>query len=478
MEIINTRAERGRRLVAVIAMAVSFYYLYWRVTETFNPNALVFSWALYIAELFGTLTTILLYFMVWKIPVRVSPPPLENRTVDIFIPTKNESSAILRKTLIASTKIRYPHRTLVLDDGNRPEIKALCEELGCVYLAREDHRGAKAGNLNFGLKHSTAEFIAIFDTDHVPLSNFVDRTIGYLRDEKVAFVQTPQEFYNIDSFQHRTDRKKKTIWGEQYIFFSVIQPGKDYWNSAYFVGSCALLRRKALDDVGGFAEVSITEDMLTSIHLHAKGWSSVYHNENLAYGIAAETILPFHIQRQRWGIGNWQIFFKANPFLVRGLSFPQRISYISSMIYPLEGLQKIVFYLTPPIALFTGVLPMRALDISYLLHFAPYFLISIFAFNEMGRGYGGQLMLEQQSMGKFFTYLKSLWLFLFRKSRSEFKVTPKGEDKRSRTPCSLIIPQSLFFLVSFAAILFSVVEVILGERRIISYSSELLLGTL
>ncbi|WP_306534005.1 glycosyltransferase [Geobacter sp.] len=465
MEIINTRVERVRRLVAIIAIAVSFYYLYWRVSETFNPNALVFSWTLFIAELYGTLTTILLYFMVWKIPVRVSPPPLQNRTVDIFIPTKNESTAILRKTLIACTKIRYPHRTMVLDDGNRPEVKALCEELGCVYLAREDHRGAKAGNLNYGLKHSSAEFIAIFDADHVPLSNFIDRTIGYLRDEKIAFVQTPQEFYNIDSFQHRTDRKKKTIWGEQYLFFSVIQPGKDYWNSAYFVGSCALLRRKALDDVGGFAEVSITEDMLTSIHLHAKGWSSVYHNENLAYGVAAETILPFHIQRQRWGIGNWQIFFKANPFFVRGLTLPQRISYISSMTYPLEGLQKIVFYLTPPIALFTGVLPMRALDINYLLHFAPYFLISIFAFNEMGRGYGGQLMLEQQSMGKFFTYLKSLWLFMFRKSRNEFKVTPKGEDKNERTPYGLIIPQALVFMISFVAIIFSIIQVIFGGRQ-------------
>lgn len=468
MQTLENRIEKARRIVAMVAIAVTFYYLYWRATETFNENAMLFSWILYLAEVYGTITTLLLYFTVWRMPVRISPPPITGRTVDVFIPTKNESPEILRKTLIACQKLRYQHRTLVLDDGNRPEVKALAEELGCIYLARGNNRAAKAGNLNYGLAHSTSEFIVVFDADHIPLSHFIDRTIGYMSDEKVAFVQTPQEFYNTDSFQHRTDKKNKTVWGEQYLFFSVIQPGKDYWNSAYFCGSCALIRRKALDDVGGFAEISITEDMLTSINIHAKGWSSVYHNENLAFGIAAETIVPFHIQRQRWGVGNWMIFFKANPFFVRGLTIPQRLNYLSSMIYPLEGLQKLVFYLTPPIALFSGILPMRALDMNYLLHFTPYFLISIFAFNEMARGYGGQIMLEQQSMGKYFTYLKSMWLYLFPKSRSEFKVTPKGDGKPesvSAVPYTVIIPQAVILTLSFMAILFALVAILGGVRQ-------------
>lgn len=457
------RVEGLRRFMALLAAAVTLYYLYWRVTETFNPNALLFSWALFGAEAFGAVTTFLLYFMVWRPRYRTSPPlPLEGRTVDVFIPTKSEPVHVLRKTLLASLDIKYPHRTLVLDDGSRPEIKALCEELGCIYLARTGYEGAKAGNLNFGLKNSDAEFIAVFDADHVPLPNFIDRLIGYFINEKVAFVQTPQEFYNTDSFQHRMDRKRKYIWGEQYLFFSLIQPGKDYWNSAYFVGSCAILRRKALDEVGGFATGTITEDMLTSLMIHAKGWSSVYHNENLAYGIAAETILPFHVQRQRWGIGNWQIFFKANPFLMRGLTFPQRLSYLSSMIYPLEGFQKIVFYATPPIALFSGVLPMKALNVNYLLHFLPYFIVSTFAFNEMTRGYGGQIMLEQFSMGKYFTYMKSVWLFLFPKARREFKVTPKGVG--GDVPYTLIFPQFSVLLASFAAILFAVTQLVLARR--------------
>jgi len=225
------------------------------------------------------------------------------------------------------------------------------------------------------------------------------------------------------------------------------------------------MRRAALDEVGGFAEISITEDMLTSIKIHSKGWSSVYHNENLAFGIAAETIVPFHIQRQRWGIGNWMIFFRANPFLVRGLTLPQRLNYFSSMIYPLEGIQKLIFYITPPVALFSGILPMRALDMNYLIHFVPYFIITIFAFNEMARGYGGQLMLEQQSMGKYFTYLKSMWFFLFTKKRSEFRVTPKGVETWKPVPYYVIIPQVIILLLSFFGVLFAVVAVIAGERQ-------------
>jgi cellulose synthase (UDP-forming) len=456
------RVERYRRVVAIIGVIVTLYYLYWRVTETLNPNALTFSLFLYGAEVFGAITTFLFYFMVWKPRSRTSPPPLTGKTVDVLIPTKSESLEVLRKTILASCDLKYPHRTIVLDDGERPEVQALCEEFDCTYLARPSHEGAKAGNLNYGLQHSSAEFIAVFDADHVPLPNFIDRTIGYFRDEKVAFVQTPQEFYNIDSFQHRTDKKKKYIWGEQYLFFSLIQPGKDHWNSAYFVGSCALMRRKALDECGRFATDTITEDMLTSLRIHAKGWTSVYHNENLAYGIAAETILPFHIQRQRWGVGNWQILWKANPLFLKGLTLAQRLNYLSSMIYPLEGFQKIIFYATPPIALFSGVLPMKALDVTYLAHFIPYFVISIFSFNEMARGYGGQLMLEQFSMGKYFTYIKSVWLFFLPKERSKFKVTPKGEG--STVPFSFIIPQFVVLLASFIAILFGVIQLLIGQR--------------
>jgi cellulose synthase (UDP-forming) len=458
----RSRGENLRRAVAIVSAVVTLYYLYWRGTSTFNQHALFFSWSLWIAECFGAITTFLFFFAVWRPRHREAPPALPGRTVDVLIPTKNESVAVLRKTLLACNDLRYPHRTLLLDDGNRPEVKGLCAELGCVYLARETHEDAKAGNVNFGLKHSTAEFVAIFDADHAPLPWFIDRLIGYFADEKLAFAQAPQEFYNIDSFQHRADHEKKYVWTEQGLFYNLIQPGRDRWEAAYFVGSCAIMRREALDDVGGFATGSITEDMLTSIKIHARGWKSAYHLEPLAYGIAAETIHPFHIQRRRWSLGGWQVFFTANPLFVRGLTFPQRLCYLGSLIYPIEGFQKLVFYVTPPIVLFTGVLPMQALDITYLMHFVPYYALALFAYNEMGRGYAGYILLEQFSMGKFVTYLESFfWLLQPRRPR-RLKVTPKGE--RASSPHALLAPQILVAGGSVLGIVFALWMLLAGRR--------------
>lgn len=459
----RSRGENIRRTVAILSAVVTLYYLVWRVTSTFNQHALFFSWALWIAECFGAVTTFLFFFAVWRPRYREAPPPIPGRTVDVLVPTKNEPAAVLRKTLLACRDLRYPHRTLVLDDGGRSEVRALCEELGCVYLARETHEHAKAGNVNFGLAHSKSELIAIFDADHAPLPWFIDRLIGYFADEKLAFAQAPQEFYNIDSFQHRADHEKKYVWTEQGLFYNLIQPGRDRWEAAYFVGSCALMRRAALDDVGGFATGSITEDMLTSVNLHAKGWRSAYHLEPLAYGIAAETIHPFHIQRRRWSLGGWQVFFKSNPFFVRGLTLPQRLCYLGSLIYPIEGFQKLVFYATPPIVLFTGVLPMQALDITYLMHFVPYYALALFAYNEMGRGYAGYLLLEQFSMGKFVTYLQSFFSLLMPKRARQFKVTPKGEA--ARAPHALLVPQVLVAGGSVLGIVFALWMLLAGRRR-------------
>ncbi|MDD3642807.1 MAG: cellulose synthase, partial [Candidatus Krumholzibacteria bacterium] len=117
MDFRRLKGERLRRVIAVLAVAVTIYYLWWRVTETFNQNALFFSWALWLAEVFGFFTTLLFYFTVWKPTTREAPPAPEGLGVDVFIPTLNEPLTVLRKTLLACNDMTYPHRTVVLDDG-------------------------------------------------------------------------------------------------------------------------------------------------------------------------------------------------------------------------------------------------------------------------------------------------------------------------------------------------------------------------
>ena len=425
--------ERARRALVILSVGVSLYYLFWRL-GTLNREAMIFSTILYGAELYGFIASLMFFYMVWKFPERSPKPPKEGLKVDVFIPTLNEDLHILKKTIQGALSIRYPHRTYVLDDGNRPEVMKLCDELGCEYISRAVNKNGKAGNLNNALSRTEGDFIAVFDADHVPEPDFLDETLGYFEDEKVAFVQTPQDFYNIDSYQHRITKGK--LWSEQSLFFKVIMRGKDRHNSSFFCGSCAVLRRRALEDIGDFATGTVTEDIHTSLRLHAKGWKSVYHPKTLAYGIAPSTFTPYRTQRERWGQGAMQVFFRENPLLIKGLSLPQRINYFASMTTYLDGFQKAIFYVSPAVVLFTGVYPISVGMKEFLPVFLPHLFLSLWAFEEMSRGHGKLLLLEQYNMARFFSFMKSV---LGLGKKLNFKVTDKKNG--GSTKLKELLPQ-------------------------------------
>ena len=415
--------EPVRQLLVASFVVVSVWYLVWRL-GTFNPAAPVFSRVIYGAEVFGFVTAMLHIFMCWRLSVRQSTPPRVARSVDVFVPTYNESPALVRKTLLAAMAMDGAHTTWLLDDGRRPEMAALARELGCRYLTRPDNSHAKAGNLNHALQHSQGELIAIFDADHAPRRDFLTRTLGYFDDERLAFVQSPQDFYNLDSYQHRWRGQRGTVWTEQSLFFRVIQRGKDVWNAAFFCGSCAVVRRTALDEIDGFAAGTVTEDLHTSIRLHARGWKSVYHAEPLAFGLAPESIEPFIAQRVRWGQGAMHVWRKEGILTHKGLTLAQRINYLASVLTYFDGWQKGIFYLAPVFVLLSGTMPLVTSTQQFLLHFVPYFVLTFWVFEEVGRGYGRSLFIEQYNMARFaaFAWATLAWIF----PRMKFRVTPKG----------------------------------------------------
>jgi cellulose synthase (UDP-forming) len=297
------------------------------------------------------------------------------------------------------------------------------------YLARTDNADAKAGNLNHALPHSTADLVATFDADHAPRRDFLLRTLGYFSDPKVAFVQTPQDFYNLDSYQNRTDAAARVAWSEQSLFFRVIQRGKDCWNAAFYCGSCAVIRRQSLDAIGGFATGTVTEDIHTSLRLHKKGYRSVYHDESLAYGVAPARIEPFLKQRVRWGVGAMNVWRKEGILFARGLTLAQRLNYLATVLAYFDGWQKAFFYFVPVYVLMAGAMPIAADGWTFLLHFAPYFLLNFWAFEEIARGYGRSYLIEQYNMARFASFAWST-LGLFR-IRRRFGVTPKTPGART-----------------------------------------------
>jgi cellulose synthase (UDP-forming) len=449
------RLARGEELItrifAVIAWLYGLYWVSWRWSSSLNHNALIFSIVLIVAETYGLINSFLLIATVWKLKYRDSPPAPKNLSVDVFITNFDEPLEVLRRTAIGARAIKYPHRTFMLDDGKRDEVKAMADTLGLGYIRRDGNQNAKAGNLNNALKLTSGEFILQLDADHVPLPNILDRLLGYFGDEKVAFVQSPQDFYNTDSFTHVVNEEGRSLWEENRIFFSLLQPGKDSWNAAFFCGSCGVLRRKAFDEIGGFSTKTITEDMETSIVLHGRGWRSVYHGETLAYGLAPSSALAYHVQRLRWGQGSMQILRKLNPLFYPGLTVPQRLAYLTSTATYLDGIQKLIFYLAPVVFFLTGWLPVNVTNAQLVTRLVPYVLLTIISFEMLSRGTGWILISERYNMAKFWTYIRACGGF-FANKPLKFNVTPKGMGE---VPFETYAPQLFLLILSVAAVIWA-----------------------
>ena len=116
-------------------------------------------------------------------------------------------------------------------------------EAGIGYKTRADNKHAKAGNINTALKTLNSPLVAIFDCDHVPTRSFLQMTVGwFLRDRKLAMLQTPHHFYSPDPFE-RNLQQFRVIPNEGELFYGIVQDGNDFWNASFFCGSCAVLRR-------------------------------------------------------------------------------------------------------------------------------------------------------------------------------------------------------------------------------------------
>ena len=452
------REEWAIRTIALVALAYGWYWLWWRWSATLNWQVAAFSIALVVAETYRMLNASMLTWTVWRLPRTEPPAPVDGLPVDVFITVFDEPLQLVRRTAIGAKAIRYPHQTWILDDGRRDEMRAMAAELGVGYLRRETNEHAKAGNLNHALTRTSGEFILQLDADHVPLPHMLDRLLGYFNDPRVAIVQSPHDFYNTDSVTHVVNDEGHRLWEENRIFFSLIQPGKDRFGAAFFCGSCGMVRRSALEEIGGFSTLSVTEDMETSIVLHGRGWRSRYHHETLAYGLAPASASQYHVQRLRWGTGAMQILRKMNPLTYPGLNWRQRLQYFASCCDYLDGLQKLVFFGAPVLFFLTGWLPVAADDGAFLYRLVPYMLLSFLSFELLSRGTGWILLSERYGMTRFFTYILALAGF-FRRRPVKFVVTPKGV---ADVPVRAYAPQLVVAAISLIALLWAPVAAQMG----------------
>lgn len=399
-----------RLVIVLAAVYITLRYFFWRTFYTldyYDPVSFLGTLVLYAAELY-VITLYLFGLFVNINPLNRKPIPLPADasllpTVDVFIPSYNEEPALLETTLLAATQIRYPTEKLniyLLDDGGTDQLRnhldkrtrgdaqrrhkqlvQLCEQLGVHYLTRTDNRHAKAGNINAALPRTDGELILFLDADHVPTVDILQHTVGgFLEDQNLFLVQTPHFFITPDPVEWNLETHQR-MPSENEMFYMNIQRGLDFWNSSFFCGSAGVLRRRHLQEIGGFSTDSITEDAATSMLLHKQGLNSIYLSRPLISGLQPPTYGDFVRQRVRWAQGMTQIFFKHNPLVQSGLRPWQRLAYLSSAYFWFFGFARVVFILAPVAFLVFGLKIYGANLTEVLFYTLPHIFASLMVTN-------------------------------------------------------------------------------------------------
>lgn len=254
----GTNPSPWLRLLIVLTAVLGINYVVWRWLASTNWAAWWIAVPLVMAETYSLIDSLLFGLTMWRLRRRARPPPPSpDATVDVFITTYNEPLEMVLATAAAAQRIRFPHHTFILDDGEREDLAKAAAERGIGYVTRsmnwlDKPRHAKAGNLNNALLATEGEFILILDADQVPKPEILDHTLGYFYDPKMALVQTPQYFVNVPF--------SDPLGSQAPLFYGPIQQGKDGWNAAYFCGSNAVLRREALMQLGVTGYVKAVEE--------------------------------------------------------------------------------------------------------------------------------------------------------------------------------------------------------------------------
>ena len=449
----NLRAASDKVTKPVLILAILLTLFYSFVIFWWLPKGELWLYSLLVAgEIFHIWLTLSYIFTVWprenlfKFDSRIDSP------VDIFITVAGEPIDIVQKTIQAAKKIDYKDKIIyVLNDGyvcksaNWDEIRQLCsdEKINCI--TRKVGGGAKAGNINNALKITQSPLIAVLDADHVPKPNFLIETVPFFCDQKLAFVQTPQCYGNFDENSVATGATE-----QQELFFGPILEGKNNSNSVFMCGTNMVIRREALDEVGGLCDTNIAEDFLTSLFIHEKGWKSIYVPKILASGLAPSDFLSYYKQQFRWARGSLEVIFKYNPLFRSGLSFQQKIHYLVSASYYLSGLFVILNMIVPIIYILFQIEPLRTSTMTLAFAFLPYLFICIYIIQKSSAS-NYTFKALSFSMGSFFIFITALISVILNR-KVEFAVTSK--ESIAGNFVNLVTPHLIYLAISISSVIY------------------------
>jgi cellulose synthase (UDP-forming) len=366
-------------------------------------------------------------------------------SIAVLLPVAGEPIGLIRSTATAARDLLLPHRTVLLDDARSDDMYALAAELGIEYMRRSDNAGWKAGNLNHALEILQPDYFAVFDSDHRAEPEFLLETLPWLlADEGLAFVQTPQEYSNDDTFISGGASEA------QSVFYRHIQPAKNAFGAAFYIGTNALFRGDAIRDLGGFHDTTHSEDIWTAYKLHQRGWRSHYLAVTLARGLAPETVDKYFRQQYRWATGGFEIFLTQNPLFRSTLTLDQRLQYLHSSLFFFCGISAAILFILPLLYVYFGWKAINVPEggVYWAWHFFPYYAMTFLsAAHLIGRPLRWRTIVT--AMTAFPSHIAALFTVITG-IRVRWSVT--GVIRRSRDYVTEIAPHLLLLLLSLGAV--------------------------
>jgi cellulose synthase (UDP-forming) len=368
-------------------------------------------------------------------------------SMDVFITVYGEPLELVLKTIRAARDMQLPHKTWVLDDGRSDTLELICAREGVGYLRRADNKNAKAGNVNAALARTSGEYVVILDADHVPAADFLLQVLPHFLDSDVAFVQSPQAYSN------RVNLVSTGSAEAQRIFYELVCPGKNHFNAAFCVGTNVMFRRSALDELGGIAIGSNSEDIWTSLELHRRGWKSIYVPQVLARGLAPEDLEAYLKQQLRWASGGFEVLLRGRLFRRgNGLTIDQRLQYLFTGTHYLLSVAMLTFTLLPATYLLFELSPIKAPGWSWASHYLPFYAMTMLVTWLQSGGFRVAAIVV--SIGAAPVHVRALWSTL-RNRDAKWNVTNQaGGGGRSLW---VVMPHIALLAVNITAIVVGLV---------------------
>jgi cellulose synthase/poly-beta-1,6-N-acetylglucosamine synthase-like glycosyltransferase len=363
----NARAHLCWAWSTLLFVAYLAFMLDWTIRSALGPVATAGALMLWVLELFAALLGCAYLWELcdalgselWR--RRVASPargaePGELPFVSLHVPAYNEPPDMVIETLMSLQRMDYDRFEIVVVDDNSDDeslwrpVEAWCAEHGIAFAHLEDWPGYKSGALNYALREMTdprAELVGVIDSDYQIEPDFLRRCAPLFDDPGIGFIQAPQDYRG-----WQASRFYRRLFYSYKYFFAVSQPSRNERDGAIFAGTMGLIRRRALEDVGGWDEWCITEDAELSLRLLRRGWSGLHVDRSFGHGVMPLTFEGLKGQRFRWCFGGIQILRTSWRQLLPGPRTPQnrmtqgqRWAYLSGALQWYGDLLGLLFFL-------------------------------------------------------------------------------------------------------------------------------------